>query len=58
MLVGQRDARGLLLVVVRFSTGTATAHTLVSLAECRASLKPMQNFQIDSSIISSIELKA
>lgn len=38
--------------IVGFSAGAATAHTLVSLAERRASPELMQNFQIDSSVCS------
>jgi hypothetical protein len=52
MLVEQRDTRGLLLIVIGFSADTATAHKLVSLAECRASPELMQTFQIDSSVCS------
>ncbi|KAH8650369.1 serine hydrolase-domain-containing protein [Tricladium varicosporioides] len=37
--------------VVGFSAGAATAHTLVSLAERRASPELMQSFQIDSSLL-------
>jgi len=36
--------------IVGFSAGATTAHTLVSLAERRASPELMQNFQIDSKV--------
>jgi Serine hydrolase (FSH1) len=38
--------------IVGFSAGATTAHTLVSLAERRASPELMQNFQIDSKVCS------
>jgi Serine hydrolase (FSH1) len=38
--------------IVGFSAGATTAHTLVSLAERRASPELMQNFQIDSNVCS------
>ncbi|KAL5323680.1 hypothetical protein ACEPPN_008220 [Leptodophora sp. 'Broadleaf-Isolate-01'] len=38
--------------IVGFSAGATTAHTLVSLAERRASPELMQNLQIDSSVCS------
>ncbi|KAH8792230.1 dihydrofolate reductase, partial [Hyaloscypha sp. PMI_1271] len=37
--------------IVGFSAGATTAHTLVSLAERRASAELMQNFQIDSNLL-------
>jgi hypothetical protein len=38
--------------IVGFSAGAATAHTLISLAERRASPELMKNFQIDSRVCS------
>lgn len=38
--------------IVGFSAGAATAHTLVSLAERRASLELIRNLEIDSNVSS------
>jgi hypothetical protein len=46
--------------IVGFSAGATTAHTLVSLAERRASPELMQNLQIDPNVCylnSSLDLK-
>lgn len=44
--------------IIGFSAGAATAHTLVSLAERRASSELMQNLQIDSKVFSYISTSA